>query len=100
MQLIQFFLVPVCFGMAWAIVLVLIWSIWTAIRDGVSKAKEMHQIPCAHCRFFTGNYHLKCPVHPTIALSNDAINCRDYEAITYATPANSDSAYPLGRGMR
>jgi hypothetical protein len=40
----------------------------------------MHQIPCANCQFFTGDYHLKCPIHPAIALSEAAIGCPDYRS--------------------
>jgi RNA polymerase subunit RPABC4/transcription elongation factor Spt4 len=38
----------------------------------------MHQIPCADCQFFTHNMRLKCPVHPTEALSEQAIGCTDF----------------------
>lgn len=82
-QAIQPFLVPFCFLCAWAIAFSVIWSIWAAVRDSVQNAKQMHQIPCANCRFFTNNYFLKCPVHPTEALSEAAINCIDFEAMPY-----------------
>lgn len=78
---IQPIVVPLCFVLAWVLVGLTAWSSWTAVRDGVSKAKQMHQIPCANCQFFTGDYRLKCPVRPVIALSEDAINCSDYEPI-------------------
>jgi hypothetical protein len=38
----------------------------------------MHQIPCAQCQYFSGNYLLKCPVHPQQALSEAAIGCPDF----------------------
>ena len=57
----------------------MVWSLWTATRDGVSKAQQMHQIPCTGCEFFTNDYRLKCTVHPQIANSEDAINCLDYQ---------------------
>lgn len=74
-------LVPICLVLAWVVVLTAAWSVWSAVRDGVKSARRMHEIPCASCRFFTGNYTLKCPVHPTLALSEDAINCPDYDTI-------------------
>lgn len=74
------FLTPFCFVMAWGIVLVAGWSILAALRDGVNQVKQLHQIPCANCQFFTNSYYLKCPVHPSMALSEEAIGCRDYQA--------------------
>ncbi|NJN58774.1 MAG: hypothetical protein HC879_15385 [Leptolyngbyaceae cyanobacterium SL_5_9] len=81
-QAIQPFLVPLCFIFAWSLILMTLWSIWAALRDGVANAKRMHQIPCADCQFFTGDYHLKCTVHPTIALSEEAIDCLDHQPST------------------
>lgn len=48
-------------------------------KDAVAHLKKIHQIPCADCTFFTGEYHLKCPLNPTIALSEQAIDCQDFE---------------------
>jgi hypothetical protein len=80
-QVIQPVLVPLCFVAAWSVVALMGWSLWTAARDGVANVKQMHQIPCANCQFFTNDYHLKCTVHPSVALSNEAISCSDYEPI-------------------
>ncbi|MBD2083224.1 hypothetical protein [Leptolyngbya sp. FACHB-17] len=74
----QPFLVPTCFTAAWALVLSMAWRTFEITRDTVKQAKQMHQIPCADCQFFTGDYNLKCPVHPMTALSEDAIACPDY----------------------
>lgn len=73
-------LVPFCFVLAWGIVILTVWNLIAAARDGLYKAQKMHKIPCANCRFFTQSYHLKCTIHPKIALSEEAINCRDYES--------------------
>ena len=75
---IQPLLVPICFVCAWGLILLGGWTIFGAIASTVSRAKQMHQIPCANCAFFTENYHLKCPVQPKIALSEEAIDCIDY----------------------
>jgi hypothetical protein len=71
-------LAPVCFVTAWALVVLVLWSIWTAVRDGTATVKRLHQIPCANCQFFTDDYILKCTVHPTSALTEEAINCSDF----------------------
>jgi hypothetical protein len=75
---LQPFLVPICFFFAWTFVLLTAWSIVSMGLSGFSKAREMHRIPCADCQYFTGDYTLKCTVHPSKALSEDAINCPDY----------------------
>jgi RNA polymerase subunit RPABC4/transcription elongation factor Spt4 len=75
---LQPFLVPICFVVAWSVVLLGLWQVFAATRDTVKRAQVMHQIPCADCRFFTRNMHLKCPVHPTEALSEQAIGCADF----------------------
>ena len=77
-QLIQPFLVPICFVAAWGFVGLGVLNLWTTLRDGVTHAQRIHRIPCSECKFFTGDYHLKCTVHPQIALSEDAIDCVDY----------------------
>lgn len=82
-QLFQTVLVPICFVLAWSLVIILGWSLWAATRDAVNKAKQMHEIPCANCQFFTNTHYLKCPVHPTTALSEEAIGCPDYTHSRY-----------------
>ncbi|MBD2445872.1 hypothetical protein H6G76_01630 [Nostoc sp. FACHB-152] len=79
---IQKFLVPICFVGAWTLTTLFAWSLWTAARDGVATAKQMHQIPCSGCQFFTADYRLKCTVHPSLANTEDAINCMDYQPKT------------------
>lgn len=54
------------------------WSVASFVVDTVAKAKVMHQIPCTRCRFFTGDYRLKCTVNPQIANTEEAIDCKDY----------------------
>jgi hypothetical protein len=54
------------------------WSLISCILDVIAQAKKMHQIPCTNCRFFTGDYRLKCTVNPSIANTEQAIECEDY----------------------
>lgn len=77
-QTIQPLIVPFCFIFSWLLVSVTVWGLWCTFRDGIANAKRMHKIPCAHCQYFTGDYHLKCTVRPTLALSEAAIDCIDY----------------------
>lgn len=68
---------------AWGFVLAAFWSIWAIVRDSAQQTKQLHQIPCSNCLFFTNSAYLKCPVHPDSALTEEAINCPDYFSSQY-----------------
>ncbi|MBD2101584.1 hypothetical protein [Leptolyngbya sp. FACHB-261] len=70
--------VPICFCFVWGLILMLFWNAGTGIRAGIETLKRLHQIPCVGCEFFTGDYHLKCTVRPSTALSEEAIDCPDF----------------------
>lgn len=72
---------PLCPIAIAAILTGFIAAIVVAVKDGLDRLKRLHQIPCSRCAFFTGDYRLKCTVHPCKALSEEAIDCLDYEAI-------------------
>ena len=80
-KLIQPVIVPLCFILTWTFIASAIFGSWSTVRSGINNVKRLHQIPCANCEFFTGDYHLKCAVRPDIALSEAAIECRDYEPL-------------------
>ncbi|MDG2990928.1 hypothetical protein L3556_08305 [Candidatus Synechococcus calcipolaris G9] len=73
-------LAPFCFTAAWGLVVLTSWSLWSMGRDGMVAVKKMHQIPCAHCQFFSGDYRLKCALHPYRAATEEAINCADFRS--------------------
>jgi hypothetical protein len=79
---IQPLLVPICFVVAWTVTILVVLSIWSAARESVTIAKQMHQIPCTGCQFFTDDYRLKCTVRPSIANTEEAIHCLDYQPKT------------------
>ncbi|WP_026082848.1 hypothetical protein [Mastigocladopsis repens] len=81
-HLIQPLIIPICFFCAWALTILVAWSMWTAARDSVMTAQQMHQIPCSNCQYFTNDYRLKCTVRPSIANTEEAINCMDYQPTT------------------
>ncbi len=54
------------------------WTLLSAILDVIARGKQMHQVPCTKCRFFTQDYRLKCTVQPHIANTEQAIDCSDY----------------------
>ncbi len=55
------------------------WSLMSLLLDAVTRAKQMHKIPCTNCRFFTNNHSLKCTVNPYTANTEAAIDCSDYQ---------------------
>lgn len=83
---IFFPVIPLCPILIWLVLVGFFLSIFLAVQDGITRLKRLHQIPCSRCAFFTGDYRLKCTIHPCQALSEEAINCRDYEPITISKP--------------
>ncbi|MGB3692529.1 MAG: hypothetical protein WA896_08375 [Spirulinaceae cyanobacterium] len=72
------FFKPIGFLFVWLFLLILAWSLFSAVRDTITRAKEMHQVPCSNCQFFTNDYRLKCTIKPNIANTEQAIDCSDY----------------------
>ena len=72
----------ICFSI-WTIVSSLtIWRTYKAAKQGINYVRRLHKIPCSNCVYFTGDYRLKCTVNPFTALSEEAIDCRDFELCT------------------
>ena len=69
-----------CIGFWSLIFSFMVYKAILGLRQGVNYLKRLHQIPCSKCVYFTGDYRLKCPVNPIVALSEEAINCRDFQA--------------------
>jgi hypothetical protein len=78
------FLQIICSLSAWLLVIVSLWKIWKVSLTGWSYVRRLHQIPCDRCVYFTGDYRLKCTVNPLMALSEESIDCRDFEPIAYS----------------
>ncbi|MGV2831896.1 hypothetical protein [Myxosarcina sp. GI1(2024)] len=71
------FVFVVCF---WAIVLsFLALKIMRSSQKAFAYLKKLHQIPCSKCVYFTGKHYLKCSLNPKIALTEEAIDCQDFE---------------------
>lgn len=64
--------------LAWVLACVGRFSFQKRFSSKLTTLKHYHQIPCQNCRFFNQNFYLKCAVHPSEALSAEAINCPDY----------------------
>mgnify|MGYP001796907511 CR=1 FL=1 len=68
-------------------------SVVRAFKEGAKQAQKLHRIPCYKCDFFTNNYRLKCAVHPTLACSEEALGCIDFEPKKIIK-----NTYPLNAG--
>ena len=53
------------------------------------RIKPSPKIPCLNCRFFNNDVYHRCVVHPSKALSVEAINCIDYWSLDSNKFANS-----------
>jgi len=48
------------------------------LKNRSATLQYFNQVPCRTCQFFTNNQYLKCAVHPSTVLKQQAINCSDY----------------------
>lgn len=56
----------------------LFWRLIEISKQAIQHLQRLHQIPCDKCVYFTGDYRLKCTVNPMVAMSENAIGCRDF----------------------
>ena len=63
----------------WLVLLFFFTALFLAIAEAWVLLRKVHRIPCSRCVFCTGDYRLKCAVHPMRAFSEEAIDCRDFE---------------------
>jgi hypothetical protein len=75
-----------CPIMIWSVLMSFLLSLMIALEDAVKRLRRIHQIPCNRCQYYTGSHYLKCPIHPILAFSEDAIDCQDFEPATYNQP--------------
>jgi hypothetical protein len=63
-----------------------IWAVVMAFRDGITRLQRLHRVPCNRCVYFTGCHYLKCTVQPHKAMSEEAIDCLDFEPVSLEKP--------------
>lgn len=44
------------------------------------RRAQKESSPCPNCKFFSGDCDLYCALHPTIAATPEAHNCKDFES--------------------
>lgn len=71
-------LIPIFSLIVWLIVASKLTGAWKEARDRIVTFNHLKPVPCRNCRFFVNNHYLKCAVQPSIALTQQALNCSDY----------------------
>jgi hypothetical protein len=66
-----------CLASAWGIMLWMLKKPKKNLLPWQSQSRQ-NSIPCYSCKFLNNNCYLKCAVNPSIALTEDAIECPDY----------------------
>ena len=72
------FFIPFCSMIFLAFFIFKLVDIWKIARAKITTFNCFHQLPCQNCRFFTNNHYLYCTVHPSIVLTEQALDCSDY----------------------
>lgn len=72
-------LASVCFTAVFGVVVLTVSALFKG-KDQGSKVRTDAplDIPCQNCRFFNKSQRLCCAVHPSIVLTEQALNCPDY----------------------
>ncbi len=72
------FFIPFCSMIFLAFFILKLLDVWKVARAKFTTLNCFHQLPCRNCRFFTNNHYLYCTVHPSIVLTEQALDCSDY----------------------
>jgi hypothetical protein len=66
----------------------IILSVCISIHDSISNPKQPLDTPksctdpiCPGCRYFSNNHYLQCALQPTIVMTEESIDCKDYCSI-------------------
>jgi hypothetical protein len=68
----------ICLLIAWSLSIGTFATILLSCTKGWRYVGKLHSVPCSKCQYFTDSRYLKCTVHPDLACSEEAINCRDF----------------------
>jgi hypothetical protein len=73
-------LVPLCFIAIWVGLIYVIADTWKFNRKETKISRELAQLPCKKCQFFSNNHYLKCAVNPSVVMTHAANECQDYRS--------------------
>lgn len=71
--------VSLAFVLGWIVFFIKVLGMWMIVRKEIDALlKPVDTPPCKNCQFFANNRYLNCSVHPSIVLTEQAVNCPDY----------------------
>ena len=73
-----FLAVVISMAMLTAIVIPIYAYIYKELQDSLSR-KPHPKFSCSQCQYVGNNNYLKCALHPSIAFTEQAVNCKDYD---------------------
>lgn len=73
-------LVPICFIAIWAGVVCIIADTWKLNRKEVKNTRQLAQLPCKKCQYFSNNPYMKCAVNPYVAMTPAANDCAEFRS--------------------
>jgi hypothetical protein len=82
-----------CLAATWLFIALMFYESYLAIKQGRQHLIRLHTIPCSRCAFCTGDYRLKCTVHPLSACTECAIGCLDFESCSATKISHEVSDY-------
>lgn len=69
----------ICLIIVWAVaVFIFLPGVWKFILNRKLTSNHRLEVPCRNCEYFQHNDYLNCAVHPSVVLTEQALNCSDY----------------------
>ena len=84
------FLIVVSVSLIWAIAASIYAFIPKRVQQHLFRLKAPHKTLCHQCQYFGHNAYLKCTVHPSTVLTEQALNCLDYSPSSKAKRVEKD----------
>jgi hypothetical protein len=84
------FLIVVTVPIIWAIVASIYTLIPKRVQQHLFSLKPPRKSLCHQCQYFGHNAYLKCTVHPSTVLTEQALDCSDYSPNSKARRVEED----------
>ncbi|MDX2097365.1 MAG: hypothetical protein SFW36_06275 [Leptolyngbyaceae cyanobacterium bins.59] len=78
---VSLILIPLGFLVTLIFIILKASSVQKNVQDTITPFNCSQKVPCRNCRFFNQNFYLKCAVHPTMVLTEEAKQCSDFDPV-------------------